>query len=92
MSDEAATHEGILAGLLRRAYAAAMFQVPPPPDLGPGIDALRLGAGSLADMLPRVPEQMPAAPEWMQRYMIGRGLVPDERRSGLTPESGSRQP
>src|SRR5258708_1261991 len=52
------------------------------------MESVRSAGGRLAGLLPDMSaSRLPMAPEWMQRYALQRGLIPDEVRSGLTPES-----
>lgn len=68
-----------LADFLHRAYGVAMTPLPELPDLGPQVEALKARGRGLADLLPSLPAEMPTAPEWMQRYMVERGLLPELR-------------
>src|SRR5258706_13583808 len=59
-----------------------------PEDIAGLSSGVRSAAGRLGAMLPSVPRlSLPTASPAMQSYMLRRGLVPDEVRAGLTPES-----
>ena len=84
-----------LEELLRSAYGVAMTPLPGPPGIDPEMVG-RLRAAMPSFSVPPLPQ----APEWMQRYLMERGLLPKDmpgyggllERLQRSPERPAMQP